>query len=86
MYILTVVVVLLSISSMFLIAVGCIKDKRKALGIGTIAALVLMASGPVRMALSKEVFGIFEHFSTYSAVIYSGILSIFLYKGKDFAG
>lgn len=86
MYILTVVVVLLSISSMFLIAVGCIKDKRKALGIGTIAALVLMASGPVHMALSKEVFGIFEHFSTYSAVIYLGILSIFLYKGKDFAG
>jgi hypothetical membrane protein len=79
-YVLTAVVVLLSISSMTLIAIGCFKDNRKALGITTIVALVLMASGPICMVLPKEVFGIFERFSTYSAVVFSGILGVFLYK------
>lgn len=82
-YILTVLVVLLSIVSLILIAIGSLKgkDKRKLLGVFAIVALVLMFVGAVGSAnVPKEIFGIIERFSTYSAVIFTGILGIYGFK------
>ena len=82
-YILTALVVLLSIVSLILIAIGSFKGKEKheLLGILAIVALILMFVGAVGSAnVPKEIFGIIERFSTYSAVIFTGILGIYGFK------
>ena len=79
-YILTALVVFLSIISLVLIAVGSLKgkEKHKILGICAIISLILMFVGAVVSAnVPKEIFGIFERFSTYSAVIFTGILGLY---------
>ena len=46
-----------------------------------IAALVCMFLGVAGSnSLPKEVFGIFERFSTYSAVIFTGVLGVYAYR------
>jgi hypothetical membrane protein len=84
-YIITTLVVLLSIVSLILVAVGAVKEKNKALGILAIVALVMMFVGAVGgQNMPKEIFGIIERFSTYSAVVFMAILGIFGYKiAKD---
>ena len=82
-YVLTAVVVLLSIISLILIAVGSFKgeNKHKVLGVLALMSLVLMFIGAVvSQSVSKEIFGIFERFSTYSAVIFTGILGLYGFK------
>ena len=84
-YILTSLVVILSIISLIMISVGSFKNepKNKVLGILSIISLVFMFLGAVGSEnVSKEIFGIFERFSTYSAVIFTGILGIYGFK-KD---
>lgn len=79
-YVLTTLVVLLSIISLIIIAVGSLKgeNKHKLLGILSIISLLLMFIGTVgSQNVSKEIFGIFERFSTYSAVIFTGILGVY---------
>ena len=77
-YILTSLVVILSIVSLILIAIGSFKSKYKLIGILSIISLVLMFIGAVGSAnVSKDIFGIVERFSTYSAVVFTGILGIF---------
>ena len=81
-YIITILVVLLSIISLILIAVGSLKEKRL-LGILSLVSLALMFIGAVASQnVDKSVFGIFERFSTYSAVIYTTILGIYCYNIK----
>ena len=82
-YVLTALVVLLSIISLILIAVGSLKgeNKHKLLGILAIISLILMFVGAVgSQNVSKDIFGIIERFSTYSAVIFTGILGIYGYR------
>lgn len=82
-YVLTAVVVLLSIISLIIIAVGSLKgeNKHKLLGILAIISLILMFLGTVgSQSAPKEIFGIFERFSTYSAVIFTGILGLYGFK------
>ena len=82
-YILTTLVVILSIVSLVLIAIGSFKSKYKLLGILAIISLVLMFIGAVGSAnVSKDIFGIVERFSTYSAVVFTGILGIFGFKNN----
>ena len=77
-YIITTLVILLSIVSLILIAVGAMKEKHKALGILAIVALVLMFIGAVgSQNMPKEIFGVIERFSTYGAVVFMAILGIF---------
>lgn len=77
-YILTAVVVLLSIISLITIAVGAFKSKKKLLSVLAIAALVLMFVGAAGSgAAPKEIFGILERFSTYSAVVFTAVLGIY---------
>ena len=86
-YILTALVVILSIISLILIAVGSLKEKHKLLGIFAIISLVLMFIGAVGSTnVSKEIFGIVERFSTYSAVVFTGILGLYGFnlKGNNY--
>ena len=82
-YIVTALVVLLSIVSLILIAVGSFRDHRKGLGFLSLAALACMFFGAAgSMNLPKEIFGIVERFSTYSAVVFTGILGVYWYRAK----
>ena len=82
-YIVTVLVVMLSVVSLILIAAGSFREHRKALGIISLAALVCMFSGAAGSAiLPKEIFGIAERFSTYSAVIFTGILGVYWFRDR----
>lgn len=79
-YVITVAVVLLSIVSLILITVGSFKDKQKGIAICAFIALVLMFAGAVGSnVVPKEYFGIVERFSTYSAVVFIGVLGVFFY-------
>ena len=83
-YILTALVVLLSIVSLILIAVGAFKSRYRMLGVLAIFALALMFVGAVGSGnVPKEIFGIFERFSTYSAVVFTGILGVFGFRKKN---
>lgn len=80
-YVITILVVLLSIISLVLIAVGSFRDHRKTLGILAAAALGCMFFGAAgSSALPKEIFGIVERFSTYSAVVFTAVLGIYAKK------
>ena len=82
-YIVTTLVVLLSIISLIIIAIGAFrsKEKYKWLGIFAIVSLILMFIGAVGSAnVSKEIFGLVERFSTYSAVVFTGILGLYGFK------
>ena len=77
-YIITIAVVLLSIISLITIAVGAFKSNKKLLGTFAIIALVLMFLGAAgSQSMPKEIFGIIERFSTYSAVTFTAILGIY---------
>ena len=74
-YVLTALVVFLSIVSLILITIGSFKGKNRLLGILSIAALLSMFFGAVgSFNMPKEIFGLIERFSTYSAVIFTGVL------------
>ena len=74
-YVLTVLVVTLSIASLTLIAIGSFKNKNRILGIIAIVALFCMFFGAVgSVNLPKSIFGVIERFSTYSAVLFTGVL------------
>jgi len=79
----TAAVVLLSIVSLvLLIIVGCKKKEMRGVGIWAIIALILMFAGAIGSgAVPPEYFGIFERFSTFSAVGFNAVLGVYLFKG-----
>lgn len=82
----TVLVVLFSLASLILIIHGAGKEKLRALRIWAIICLAAMLLGPLGTALMpKAVFGLFERFSTFSAVVFNAVLGICLMRG-DFSG
>ena len=82
-YVITITVVLLSIISLITIAIGSFKCKYKVLGTLAIIFLLLMFIGAVgSQNCPKSIFVIFERFSTYSAVLFTCILGIYVFK-KD---
>ena len=44
---------------------------------------VLFFGAAGSMALPKEIFGIVERFSTYSAVIFTGIMGVYWYRNLE---
>ena len=78
----TVSVVVFSLASLVLIAVGTKKDQKKSLHVWAIVCLAAMIIGPVGTSLlPKTVFGLFERFSTFSAVVFNAVLGIYLMNG-----
>lgn len=81
--IVTVLVVVLSLASLILIAIGAQKEQINSLSIWAIFCLVAMLMGPIGTSLlPKAVFGLFERLSTFSGVVFNAILGIYLMKGK----
>lgn len=79
----TVLVVVFSLAALVLVAIGARKEGLKSLSVWAIVCLVAMLMGPVGTGLMpKAVFGLFERFSTFSAVVFNAVLGIYLMKGK----
>ena len=77
----TVLVVAFSLAALVLIAIGARKEKMISLSIWAIICLIAMLIGPIGTScLPKAVFGIFERFSTFSAVIFNAVLGVYLVK------
>jgi len=83
-YILTVLVVVLSIASLVALSYCGIKNGRKVLGIAAAIALIAMMFGAIgSQALPQDVFGLVERFSTYSAVVFTAFLGFYWYRVSD---
>ena len=82
-YVVTTAVVLLSIVSLVLVAVGAFRGQKRLLGILAIAALICMFVGAVGSAnVPQAYFGVVERFSTYSAVVFTAVLGVYAYRDE----
>ncbi|MGN0115675.1 MAG: DUF998 domain-containing protein [Acutalibacteraceae bacterium] len=82
-YVVTVLVVLLSIASLIVIMIGGYRDKRyRSLAVWATAALLLMFAGAIGTnVVPKEFFGIPERFSVFAATGFNAVLGIYLFFG-----
>ena len=79
----TVLVVVFSLVSLILVAIGAKKEQMQSLCIWAIVCLAAMLIGPLGTAfLPEAVFGLFERFSTFSAVVFNAVLGVYLLRGK----
>lgn len=79
----TVLVVLFSILGILLVGIGARKENIKSLSVWAIVCFIAMLMGPIGTGLlPKAVFGLFERFSTFSAVIFNAVLGVYLMRGK----
>ncbi|MDR1839529.1 MAG: DUF998 domain-containing protein [Treponema sp.] len=78
----TVAVVLLTIVSLILFMIGFFRTQNiKYLGIVSLCTFLLLLTGAMLLNIfPKELFGIAERINVYSVVIYTGILSFWMYK------
>lgn len=78
----TALVVLFSVVSLVLIAVGGRKTYAS-LSVWAVICFAAMMLGAIGTGvMPKAVFGLFERFSTFSAVIFNAVLGVYLLKGK----
>jgi hypothetical membrane protein len=81
--IVTALVVIFSLAALILIAIGAKKEGISSLQLWSGICLAAMLLGPLGTALlPKSVFGIFERFSTFSAVIFNAVLGMYLFTGR----
>lgn len=82
-YVVTVLVVLLSIISLILFMVGGFWSKQyKSLAIWATVTLILMFIGAIGVGVvPKEYFGVAERFSLFAATGFNAILGIYLFRG-----
>ncbi len=83
-YVVTPLVVMLSIASLITIMVGGYRSKGKYryIAVAATVALGMMFAGPIGMgAFPKAYFGIFERFSVFAATGFTGFLGICLFRG-----
>lgn len=82
-YVVTLLVVLLSIISLIFIMVGGFRDKQfQSLAIWATVTLLLMFVGAIGVGVvPKEYFGIAERFSLFAATGFNAVLGIYLFRG-----
>jgi hypothetical protein len=84
----TIIVVLFTITALILFVIGFFRtEKLKYLAVISLCTFLLLLAGSVFINIfPKEYFGIAERINVYSIVIYTGILSFWMYKNmeKDF--
>ena len=79
----TVLVVVSSLAGLIMIGIGAGKENLKSLRIWAFACLAAMLIGPMGTSLlPPSVFGLFERFSTFSAVVFNAVLGMYLFLGK----
>jgi len=87
LYVVTALVVVLSITSLILIAVGGFKSKvNKPLAVISLISLGFMFLGVIGVGVvPADYFGIPERFSVYSAVVFNAVLGVYGYldRGRD---
>jgi predicted tellurium resistance membrane protein TerC len=78
----TIFVVAFTIISLILFCIGFFSTgKYKYLGIISLCALILLAIGAILVNIvPKDYFGVAERINIYSVIIYTCILSIWMYK------
>ncbi|KZX17055.1 DUF998 domain-containing protein [Methanobrevibacter filiformis] len=78
----TVFVVIFTITAIILFIIGFFKTKKyKYFGIISLATLILLFTGAMLMnILPNEYFGIVERINVYSIVVFTGLLSLWMYK------
>jgi len=78
----TVFVVVFTIIALILLGLGFIKTREyKYIGIISLCTFLLLILGTILLNIvPKEYFGVAERINVYSIVIYTGILSIWMYK------
>lgn len=84
-YVITMLVVLLSISSLILCIIGGHKKNgSKLLFVSAIICFSMMMIGAISATpiIPKAVFGIFERFSTMSATAFTAIVGVWVYRSK----
>lgn len=78
----TVLVVVLSLAGLVLTGLGARKEI-PSLSLWALICLAAMLLGPIGTALlPPSVFGLFERFSTFSAVVFNAVLGVYLMMGK----
>lgn len=88
-YVVTPIVVMLSIASLVTIMVGGYRSKGKyrIIAICATVALGMMFAGPIGMgAFPKSYFGIFERFSVLAATGFTMVIGIYLFNGFGESG
>lgn len=81
--IVTALVVVFSLTALILSIIGAKKEGMKSLFIWACVCLAAMLLGPIGTGIMpKAVFGLFERFSTFSAVTFNAVLGTFLLLGK----
>ena len=81
--IVTALVVIFSLTALILSIIGAKKEGMKSLFIWACVCLAAMLLGPIGTGIMpKAVFGLFERFSTFSAVTFNAVLGTFLLLGK----
>jgi hypothetical membrane protein len=80
----TIMVVLFTIIALISFAIGFFRTKSlKYLGIISLCTFLLLLTGSMLMnILPKEYFGIAERISVYSLIIFTGIISFWMYRYK----
>jgi hypothetical membrane protein len=78
----TIAVVLLTIISLILFMIGFFRTQNiKYLGVVSLCTFLLLLTGAMLLNIfPKELFGIAERINVYSIVIYTGILSFWMYR------
>ncbi len=84
-YVVTLLVVVLSIVSLVLIMIGGYRDKKyKSIAIWATIALTFMFAGTIGTNLvPRAYFGVFERFSVYAATAFTAVLGIYMFKGVN---
>lgn len=84
-YVVTVLVVLLSIVSLIIIMVGGYRNGQyRSLAVWANIALLLMFAGAIGTNIvPREFFGIPERFSVFAATGFNAVLGIYLYRGFE---
>ncbi len=82
-YVVTVLVVLLSIISLIMCMAGGYRDKRyKSLAVWATVTLMMMFIGSIGVGVvPKEYFGVAERFSVFAATGFNAVLGIYLFRG-----
>lgn len=82
-YVITVLVILLSIVSLVLVMVGGYREKKyRSLAIWASVSLALMFAGAIGTnVIPRELFGIPERFSVFAATGFTAVLGIYLFNG-----
>ena len=81
--IVTALVVIFSLAALILSIIGAEKEGMKSLFIWACVCLTAMLLGPIGTGIMpKAVFGLFERFSTFSAITFNAVLGVFLLRGE----